>query len=175
MKRLSTITDIPKWVEDVFNYYVISELTYISGNRPITVAVTSFFNVDRGSLSLAIPPAFYHKAKCMKKNPKVAVLFSNSKYSGLGSNPAVLVQGDASVGGENFEENGRYVIDMMSKLPDSPRKNDTRKMLKQLKSFMGRSLMGWYMLRIIVDIKPHKIFAWQNGDLEKEPEIYEVK
>lgn len=166
---------IPDWVEDVFHRYVIAELTYVGRNGPMTVAVLPVYDEDKGSLNVFPPAGNYYKVKCVKRNPKVAILCSNPKYSGVKGNPVVLVQGEATVHEEDLDENLRYFKYLLDRLPDSNRKHALQKVVKQLESPIAKFMMDWYLLRIHLEIKSQRILAWQSGDLEKEPEIFEAK
>ncbi|MEM1994653.1 MAG: hypothetical protein QXW32_04175 [Nitrososphaerales archaeon] len=167
--------NIPKWIEDVFQTYLTSEFTYMDGDNPKTVAVVSFYDAARSLIILTTSPAFYYKVKCIKRNPKVSLLYSNSNYSGLEKHSVVLVQGEANIDEENPHRNNQYIMNLMSKQKESWKKTVVNKMIKELTSPIGKLMMDWYTIRILIEIKPHIIYAWQDGNLEKPPEALELK
>lgn len=165
---------IPKWIEDVLITYLTSELTYINGEYPVTVPVAAFYDSDKETVIISTSVAFYNKVRCIKRNPKVSLLYSRSKYSGLSRNTVVLIQGIATIHEDDFDKNNRYLATLLYKYKDCWKKKVFIKMARELSSFIGRILMDWYMVRIIIEIKPYKIFAWRSGDLNEKPEVIEV-
>jgi len=167
--------NVPEWIEDVFQTYLTSEFTSMDGDSPRTVAVMPFYDADRSLIIVTTTPAFYHKVKCIKRNPKVSLLYSNSNHSGLDRDSVVLVQGEANVDEEDLDRNDRYVRDLMSRQRHSWKKTAIDKMVKELSSPIAKMMMDWYLIRILIEVKPHRIFAWRDGNLEEIPETFEVR
>lgn len=175
VKALGEMMNIPKWVEDVFQTYLTAEFTYMDGDEPITVAVLPFYDATRRLIILTTSPAFYHKVKCIKRNPKVSILYSNSEHSGLDKDSVILVQGVANVDEEDLDRNNQYIMDLISRQQDSWKKTVVNKMIKELSSPLAKLMMDWYTIRILIKIKPYLIYAWRDGNLKEPPEVVELK
>ncbi|MEM2787323.1 MAG: hypothetical protein QXJ58_03510 [Archaeoglobaceae archaeon] len=166
--------EIPEWIEDIFDRYLTAEFTYLDGDTPRTIAVLPYYDSKRKSIVITTSPAFYKKVSCVKRNPMVSILFSNSKYSGIEGNAVVLVYGLAKVD-EDIEKNMSYIMNLMINQKDSWKKTVVAKMVEELMSPMAKKLMDWYVYRIVIEVKPQKILVWQNGNLDKPPEVLEVR
>ncbi|MFQ6134261.1 MAG: pyridoxamine 5'-phosphate oxidase family protein [Nitrososphaerales archaeon] len=167
--------DVPEWIEDIFYNYQRCRFTYDGGSRPIAIPVGPLYDADRSSLAVHTSISFYHKVKCVKRNPKVAILYS--MFGGQIEKPVVLVQGEAVVHEEDLEKNSKYITDLLGRqrIKESLVGRVLTKQRQQMSSTFGKIMMDWYLKRIIIEVTPHKILAWHNGDLDEQPEIFEVK
>ena len=168
------IVDLPKWIIDVFYTYLTSELIYISDDYPLATPVTTFYDEDEESIIVTTSIAFYNKIKCIKSNPNVAILYSRSGYNDIDDEPIVLVQGRAIVHDKDFNKNRDYLANLLPKQRESWKKTVYIKMARELSTFLGRILMDWYMIRVIIEVKPHRVFAWHDGNIDKSPDVFEV-
>ena len=164
---------IPEWIEEVFEKYLTAVFTYLDVENPRLIAVLPYYDAKKKSIVITTSPAFYKKVSCVKKNPRVSVLFSNSKYSGVEEKAVVLVYGVAKVN-ENLEENMNYINDLMSNMGECWKKTVLAKMVKELMSPLAKRLMDWYLYRIVIEVKPQKLLIWRDGNLENVPEVLEV-
>jgi hypothetical protein len=101
------------------------------------------------------------KANDARRNPRVALLFSDATGSGLARPSMVLVQGTASVDDANLDANRRrYESDIAAK-PTGP---------------AGVSAPGrrfdWYFTRIYLHVRPERVYVWRGGDCGAAPEVY---
>ncbi|RLI77201.1 hypothetical protein DRP07_12390 [Archaeoglobales archaeon] len=154
--------NIPKWILDVFYSYLTSELIYFDGEYPIATPVATFFNPTKNSIILSTSVSFYNKVKCIKQNPNVSILYSKHEYSGLSEKPVVLVHGSAKVHEKDFEKNNAYLSKLIEEQKETWKKEVYIKMGRELDSFIGRRLMDWYMLRILIEIIPDGIVCWKK-------------
>ncbi|MEG9194061.1 MAG: hypothetical protein V6S10_01875 [Candidatus Methanoglobus sp.] len=166
------IPTIPGWIEDVFEKYLTAEFTYLDGEMPRTIAVLHYYDAKKKSIVITTSPAFYRKVACIKKNPRVSVLFSNPKYSGIEERAVVLVLGIAKVS-ENVEENLSYLMNLMINHKDCWKKTVLTKMAEELMSPLAKRLLDWYVYRILIEVKPQRLLFWRDGDVENDPEILE--
>jgi hypothetical protein len=104
-----------------------------------------------------------NKAYNARRNPHVALLFSNPTGSGLDDPPAVLVQGDATV-----SELTLWDDDLAEFWPQFM----TRQPISQLLSGnpLTRWLMDWYYMRILIHIKPIRVRWWPHRDMSRAPQ-----
>src|SRR5882724_2920532 len=138
---------LPDEVQQVFDRFITTELTTVDRHgQPITWPVTPYYGQGDPCIDVTTGLGYPKKANDARKNPKVALLFSDPTGSGLTDPPAVLVQGTADVDDRDLEANRqRYEKECVEKLP----------VLKEIgpPSFMRR-MLGWYYTRIYVHVRP---------------------
>src|SRR5438045_9671146 len=87
---------LPPAVEAVFREFRTCEFsTLAKDGTPISWPTLPFWLPDEGRFLITTSIGLAQKALNARRNPKVALLFSNPTASGLERPPAVLVQGDA--------------------------------------------------------------------------------
>lgn len=97
------------------------------------------------------------KAINAKRNPKVAVLFSDPTASGrTEADPFTLVQGTAEVLDDDLQRNTeRYVDELLA--------SDIRGVGLALRSSWIRNLMIGYLCRIWIEVSPVREMHWDRG------------
>ena len=94
---MSTLS-LPPDVEAVFRHFFTCEITTINKQgQPLTWPNLPYYDEPNGQLIVNSSIAFPVKTYNARRNPKVALLYSDPTGSGLPDPPAVLVQGDATV------------------------------------------------------------------------------
>jgi hypothetical protein len=164
---------LPAWIEEIFEKYLTAEFSYFDGEMPRTIAVLPYYDAKKKKILITTSPAFYRKVECVKRNPRVSVLFSNSRYSGIGGNAVVLVQGIAKVN-ENIEENLNYLMNLMINYRECWKKRVLERMAKELMLPIVKRFMDWYVFRIVIEVKPKRLIFWRDGKIENNPEVLEV-
>lgn len=154
--------EIPPALNPVFQKFFASEYAYFTPKgEPLCWPVSPYWYPDRGVLAIATGLAYPNKAEYPKRNPRVALFFSNPMFSGLEAAPKVLVQGDATVIDEDIQENtDRYVTEMRHKFPQARVGLNT----------LTVKFLDFYLPRLWVEITPVRIFVWHEG--RDEPEIF---
>jgi hypothetical protein len=105
------------------------------------------------------------KAERARRNPKVALLFSDSVGTRLSNPPVVLVQGLAAVRDADLQANtDRYLRQSMQKVPEA---------YAGMPAFL-LTRMPWYFVRIWIQVTPLRILWWPGGDLDRQPERWEA-
>jgi hypothetical protein len=103
------------------------------------------------------------KADDARRNPHVALLFSDPTGSGL-DEIQVLVQGTAEVDERDLAANReRYLRESWEKLPGTRKMHPPKPL---------RRLFGWYYDRIYVKVRPERVFLWRGGDPAEPPEVH---
>ena len=100
-----------------------------------------------GSFIVTASIALPQKALNVRRTPEVAMLFSDTTASGLIDPPHILVQGAASSPEEIVTDVSglpEYWTQLMRRQPSS----------KSLSSFVGRRLMDFYYMRLIITVTP---------------------
>jgi Pyridoxamine 5'-phosphate oxidase len=89
---------VPLEVEAVFHEFRTCELSTVAKNgTPLTWPTTALYEPEHDRFLITTSIGLPQKAFNIRRNPRVALLFSNPTGSGLSHPPAVLVQGDARV------------------------------------------------------------------------------
>ncbi|MBI4260944.1 MAG: pyridoxamine 5'-phosphate oxidase family protein [Actinobacteria bacterium] len=128
--------------------------------RPVTWPLTPYVGEDGGTLDVSTGLAYPAKAERVRRDPRVALLFSDPSGSGLSSPPVALVLGLATVrDGDLQGAADRYARLSMLKLPAAWRWSP---------SFLIRR-QRWYFARIWILVTPLRILWWPDGDTSLPP------
>lgn len=137
--------------------------TLTRSGRPITWPLTPFVNDDRRSIDVSTGVTYPAKAERARRNPNVALLFSDAIGLTLEAPPTVLVLGRAAVRDSDLQANtDRYVNRTFNKLPAT---------MRQAPWFFMRA-QTWYWARIWIEVTPLRIIWWQKGRLSEEPRTW---
>ncbi len=155
---------VPPEVIAVFHHFRTAEFTTLAGDgTPITWPVIVLYDEPSGAFISATSIGLPHKAYNIRRHPRVALLFSEPKASGLIGAPAVLVQGDAqaaeditSVAGLEALWEKIYRFQPPSKVTSS--------------TPFSRWLMDWFYMRVKIVTVPKRIQWWANGDFSRPPQ-----
>ncbi|HLH24715.1 MAG TPA: pyridoxamine 5'-phosphate oxidase family protein [Chloroflexota bacterium] len=160
---------LPPEVAAVFREFRTCEFSTLARDgTPITWPTLAFWEPAPGRFLLSTSIALAQKAFNIRRNPRVALLFSNPTASGLARPPAVLVQGDATAPDEvltsvrGFEDKLQLVFERQ---PASGMYSSNRVM---------RWLFDWYYMRLGIVITPRRIRWWPEGDFLAAPREVEV-
>jgi hypothetical protein len=154
---------LPYAVQDTFQRFVTCELTTIdSRGRPNTWPVTPFYRPGDTRISVTTGLGWPKKARDARRNPKVALLFSDPTGSDIARPSMVLVQGTAEVDDVDLDGNrGRYERDTAAKFG------------RDNKPAPG-ARFDWFFTRIYIHVAPERVYIWREGDCEAEPELIEL-
>lgn len=151
---------VPQWVRETFDSYLVCEFTTISKKRPLTLPLLPFYIPETGNLVVTSSILFSKKVENIKENPKVALLFSNPEGTTIGKH-VVLVQGIASAQDSDLDHGWEKYLPYW------------RKKEPYIDAFLAdREKFGWFWKRIVVNVAPTKITAWKDGEVNKHPEIF---
>jgi hypothetical protein len=158
---------LPQPVQAVFERFITTEFTTLDAHgQPITWPVTPYYHRGEGCLDVTTGVGYPKKADDARRNPRVALLFSDPTGSNLERPPMVLVQGTARVDESDLAANReRYVREAVAKLPGA-------KKLMPPKPVQG--WFGWYFDRIYVHVWPERVYVWPDGDCAREPDLYDA-
>ncbi len=151
---------VPHWVRETFDNYLVCEFTTISGKRPVTLPLLPFYIPETGNLVVTSSILFSKKVENIKENPKVSLLFSNPEGTRVGKH-VVLVQGIASTHDSDLDHGWEIFLPYW------------RKKEPYIDAFLAdREKFGWFWKRIAINVAPTKITAWKDGEVDKPPEIF---
>lgn len=155
---------IPDTLVAVFHNFRTTEFSTIAKDgTPITWPVTSVYEEDKQEFILFTAIGLPQKAYNIRRNPKVSLLFSEPRASGLTSPPAVLVQGDAQVADTITTLEG--IEPIWAKIY---RFQPSAKMMSG--SPLMRYLMDWYYMRLKIRVIPRRVLWWEKGDFSQRPQ-----
>jgi hypothetical protein len=159
-------SSLPQDVRECFERFVTTEYTTIDARQqPITWPVTPYYEPGGPSIDVTTGLGYPKKADDARRNPRVALLFSDPTGAGIAGAIQVLVQGTADVDDSDLDANKeRYWRESQEKLPGT-RDAHPPKLL--------RGLFGWYYTRIYVHVRPERVFVWGDGDPRREPEVHD--
>jgi hypothetical protein len=153
---------LPEEARDAFERFITCELTTVDAKQqPIVWPVTPYYSSGAATLDTSTGLGYPKKASDARRNPHVAMLFSDPTGSGIESGIHVLVQGVAEVDDRDLEANrDRYRRESAVKLP--------RGRAVMPPPFLGR-IAAWYVNRIYIKVRPERVFVWPDGDIAKQP------
>ena len=155
----------PPHLAPVFEKFITCEYaSFTRTGEPIAMPVTPYVGAA-GTLDISTGLTYPTKAERARRNPAVALLFSDAKGSGLTAAPTVLVQGRAAVRDHDLQANtDRYMRESARKLPAATAGTPP---------FMLRN-MAYYFARIWVEVTPARVLWWSAGELDNPPQIWEA-
>ena len=158
---------LPAEVQAVFDRFITTELTTIDQHgQPITWPVTPYYSPGAPCIDVTTGLGYPKKANDARANPLVALLFSDPTGSDVPDPPMVLVQGCADVDDRDLEANReRYFRESSEKLPATAKLHPPARV---------RALLPWYYSRIYIHVRPERIYVWPDGDVAREPELYDA-
>jgi hypothetical protein len=161
-----SLTLPPELAQAAERYLTCEFVTIDAVGRPIVWPVTPYFRRDVGCIDVTTGVGYPKKADDAARNPRVALLFSDSTGSGVEPAPMVLVQGTARVDDRDIDANReRYEREMAEKLPALHALTPSG----PLKRFFS-----WYFDRIYLHVRPERVYVWPAGDTNAEPTLYDA-
>jgi hypothetical protein len=160
----SSVFGVPAEVGAVVREFRTCELSTIGRDgTPVTWPTVAFFEPERRRFFITSSVGLAQKASNVRRDARVAMLFSTATGSGLVRPPRVLIQGDAEAPAElaQLDERFEWI---------------TRVMLERQPvgiTLMGvlpgplRHLADWYGWRVLVYVRPRRIRWWRDGDLSR--------
>jgi Pyridoxamine 5'-phosphate oxidase len=158
---------LPPQVREAFERFITCEYTTIDArHQPIVWPVTPYYEDGAASVDLTTGLGYPKKANDARRNPSVALLFSDPTGSGVTGGVQVLVQGTADVDDRDLAANReRYWRESWEKLPGTRKLHPPK---------FVRGMLGWYYTRIYVHVRPERVFVWTDGDVQKPPECHDA-
>src|SRR6185295_17646758 len=151
---------LPAEIQRVFDRFITTEFTTVDAKgQPIAWPLTPYYRPGDPCIDVTTGLGYPKKANDAQANPKVAALFSDPTGSGLEDAPQVLVQGTAHVDDHDLEANAaRYKRELAEQMPPK----------------VFERWMLWYLTRIYIHTRPERIYVWEDGDVTREPQLYDA-
>ena len=129
----------------------------------MTWPVTPYLGRAGATIDVSTGLTYPLKAERARRNPKIALGFSEPRGSGLQHPAAFVVQGLATVRDSDLRANSaRYLAESSARLP---------KAFEAMPTPMLRR-MAFYWSRIWVEMTPTRVLWWAGGDLDRAPYIW---
>jgi Pyridoxamine 5'-phosphate oxidase len=157
-------SSLPQDVRDVVERFITCEYATVDATKqPIVWPVTPYYRSGAPTIDVTTGLGYPKKAEDARRNPRVALLFSDPTGSGIEAGIRILVQGTAEVDDRNLVENReRYWRESWEKLPGMRSMHPPRLM---------RGMFNWYYTRLYVKVRPERVFVWPDGDHGREPSV----
>jgi hypothetical protein len=157
---------LPQEVRDVFAGFVTTEFVTLNATgQPIVWPLTPYYSDGAPVIEVTTGVGYPKKAEDARRNPRVAMLFSDPTGSGIESGIRVLVQGAAEIDDADLGANReRYRRESARKLPAT---------VEMMPPKLIEGLFGWYFERLYIRVRPERIFVWRDG--ATEPEILDAR
>lgn len=161
--------DLPPELEAVFDAFRTCELSTLARDgTPITWPTLPFWQPEQGRFLITTSIGLAQKALNVRRDGRVSLLFSDPTASGLDQPPAVLVQGDAVAPDEVVTAVAGSEAMLRRVLERQPTGG----------AYSGnpllRALFDWYYMRLMIYVRPRRIFWWPQRDFARAPERLEV-
>lgn len=166
---ISPTVQTPGWPAELLPLFDAAITTeYASLTRrgtPLTYPLNPYISEDGCSLEVTTGLSYPSKAERARRNPKVALLFSDPVGTNMERPPVVLVQGMAAVRDADLQGNtDRYLRRSFKKFPLA---------YSGTPAFMLQR-MPWYFARIWIQVTPLRMYWWQAGDLSRPPQTWQA-
>lgn len=162
---------IPAAALEILRRYRTCELTTINSDGTPNAAPLGVRLLDDGRFLLTTSIGLPQKAFNIRKNPKVSLLFSEPRGSGVKTPGAVLVQGNATAEDKivtdpsTVPEFATYLAEnIFARQPAG----------KLWSTWVGRLMMPAYYMRILIYVTPTSIRYWPTRDFSVAPATVEV-
>lgn len=156
---------LPGEVLEVFDNFRTCELTTIGKDgTPTTWPTFPFYRPATGTFLFSTSIGLPQKAYNIRRDARVALLFSDPTGTGLTAPPTVLVQGEASCPDElatEFDGMDDYVRRAFERQPFSRHYGADP---------ISRRLFAWYFYRLLIHVEPRRVRWWPVGDLSRPAE-----
>jgi Pyridoxamine 5'-phosphate oxidase len=156
---------LPPEVREPFERFITCEFTTIDARQqPIVWPVTPYYSPGSPPLDTTAELGYPKKANDARRNPHVALLFSDPTGSGIESGIQVLVQGAAEVDDSDLAANReRYEREAAVKLRGARAVRYPR---------ILHGVLGWYVNRIYIKVRPERVFVWPAGEVTQPPQVH---
>jgi general stress protein 26 len=155
---------LPKPVEELLDSALAAELTVIDeGGRPVTHPLIPMYDGERIYLTSSV--LFSRKLEHIKANPKVSLSISDPNAVSVERFRRATIQGDATVDDSDLHSGWeRRVLPLW------------RKKEPAIDFFLGKRVaLPLFFERGIIEIRPRRVFLWEDGDTSRPPQTFELE
>lgn len=149
---------VPTEVEAVFREFRTCEFSSLAKDgTPITWPTLPFWDADTQRFIVTTSIGFPQKVYNVRRDGRVALLFSDPTASELDHPPSVLIQGDAVAPDE--------IVTTIKGIEDGLRLTYERQPGSMIYSAnpLTRYFADWYYMRLLMTVTPRAMFQWPAG------------
>jgi hypothetical protein len=164
-----TAGDLPETVRSVLSALLTAEVTTLGRDGMASAwPMVPLWLPERGRFVLSTSIGFPAKIAHLRRDPRIALLFSDVTGSGLDRPPVVLVQGTATV-----SDGPLTLSDDL--LAHWRRVNALQPVSRHFSSTApARWFMDWYYVRFVLEVSPHRVLWWPDRDTTTAPKVLDV-
>lgn len=160
---------LPPEIAAVFREFRTCECSTLARDgTPITWPTLPFYDAERGRFLVTTSIGLPQKAFNVRRDPRVALLFSDPTASGLDRPPAVLVQGDA-LAPDAVQTDVRGYEDALRMVFERQPAGAF-----QSRNALTRYVFDWYYMRLQIVVTPRRLLWWPEGNVGRAPKRIEV-
>src|SRR5947208_9531789 len=155
---------LPAPIEELLNSALVGELTVIDeSGRPVTHPLIPLYDGERIYLTSSV--LFSRKLEHIKANPRVSLSITDPAAVPAGTFRRATVQGDATVDDEDLHSGWeRKVLPLW------------RKKEPAIDFFLSKRVaLPLFFERGIIEIRPRRVFLWEDGDTSRPPQTFELE
>jgi|GEM_PF-1257348 len=165
-----TIAQLPPHVLSALFAYRTCELsTLAKDGTPVSVPVSPVILPEQHRILITTSIGLPNKAFNVRRDGRVALLFSDPTASEVAHPPAVLIQGDATA--PEKVETSTPELDQLWKILAVRQPASKAYGADPL----TRWLFDWYYMRLLIWIVPRRVRWWDGGDFAAAPQEVEVR
>jgi len=158
---------LPIDVTQVFAEFRTCEFTTLNRRHvPVTWPTLPFYDQANGEFVITTSIALTDKVANVRRNPCVALLYSDPTASALNSPPMVLIEGRATAPDEiltSIRGSEEALAQVFQRQPNSAIYSSNALM---------RYFFDWYYMRLVMRIKPVRIRWWPGADLSQPAQVW---
>lgn len=162
----TTQSPLLDWTEIVDQSAAYITTEYASLRRdgaPVTWPVSPYRGADGATVDVSTGLTYPLKAERARRNPKVALSFSNPVGSGIDSPATFVVHGLATVRDSDLRAtSARYLQESYNRFPRA----------YKVAPDMVLRRMAFYWTRIWIEVTPVRVLWWADGDLDRAPHVW---
>jgi hypothetical protein len=137
-------------IRDAVYASLTAEFATVADGRPATVPLTPFFDRERDVVVVTASPAFAGKAARAAAEPHVSLLLH-------GEDDRLHLTGRATVRDADLAANAARVERLLRDEPPTPKRAAMTAAADRLDTRLGRLLLDWYGLRVLIEVDPHAL------------------
>ncbi len=154
---------LPPPVEELLDSALVGELTVIDElGRPVTHPLIPLYDGELIYMTSSV--LFSRKLEHIKSNPKVSVSITDPIAVDVERFRRATIQGDATVDDSDLHSGWeRRVLPLW------------RKKEPAIDFFLGKRVaLPLFFDRGIIEIRPRRVFLWEDGDTSRPPQVFEL-
>lgn len=165
------MTTFPDAALEIVKRYRTCELTTIGKDGAPNTWPLCARLLDDGRFLLTTSIGLPQKAFNIRRNPRVSLLFSEPRGSGVTQPGAVLVQGNATAE-DRIVSDPSSVPELATYFAENIFARQPAG--KMWSSWIGQRMMWPYYMRILIYVTPTRIHHWPSRDFASAPQTIEV-